>query len=249
MRRFQSLVQRPLNGHFPKNANGSSICSFYQRRLVSSKTTVQEPLTATTPAKSPQQSTTAITPAENLQQPAMPTGNHATAIMDETTRELRWIPPKFMLESRTKKTRMQKLFEDEEWRNHLPPAPRYNLNMSDPVDRKTHQDILDSLDKHLPKWDILRIPVWTSKPWFDYVLWSYLAFVAGGIVLFGNWDDASEGEDHVFSGIRRWVFGTWHSLTSVSTDDVQQLFHAQLENRGNVDAVSPTQTVSNNEPE
>lgn len=131
--------------------------------------------------------------------------------------DLKWIPPPSI--SRTKQTELQKQMEDDEYLRHLPPPPRYNLNLSDPEDRKVHDNILQVMDRYLPRWDVFRIPIWTNKRWFDYALWSYLGLLSFYVILFGKWDQLNEGEEHVFSGIRRWVFGHWASLNSGVSDE------------------------------
>ena len=197
---------------------------FITRRLYLIQSTAQKTITMTAEKPSTKPSTTTeVLPSAHQQQQHMPSEKLKNGIPLMINNELHWQPKYF--ESRTKKSAIEEVDDDlDNLLRHLPPPPKYNLNPLIPEHAQKQKELLELMDKHLPPYDILRIPVWTNRPWFDYALYSYLALVSLCVILFGKWDDLNEGEEHVFSGIRRVVFGWWAKYTHVDEDRVKEEF-------------------------
>lgn len=158
-----------------------------------------------------------IAPSQSASSKVSQNANTNTVVEVEKSKisNLYWKPKQF--ESRTKRQ-----IPEDDILNFLPPPPSHNLNPLIPEHARKEAEILEIMDKHLPKYDILRIPVFANKPIFNYLLYSYMAFVTIGVILFGKWDELSEGEDHVFSGIRAWAFAKWDLFTNVDDEDLKK---------------------------
>jgi hypothetical protein len=120
-----------------------------------------------------------------------------------TVKDIKWIEPTIMKPSES---------------NYILPADPGSFP-STPSGKLAEQKFFEQVAASLPPNDIYRIPLELSKPWFDYVLWTFCASLALVVALTGDWDGLNEGHPHIFSSFQPFFKSQWNKLWEVSLDD------------------------------